>query len=628
MLLPCHPNAAAFPPYPLHPLHPSTARSPEQPPPARSPVAAVATAAAARVARRARAADAKEALERSAEALRKLQQQWLEFDSGDDESQRLKEQLTEDEKRIREALKECPYGDPAETWIPQPCAHPLVAAHGEVTKALIEAELARLSCETSLEPRAATAAQLRRSELHLRLFQVSQAEELLQRAHPLLEGQERFIAEELLTNCFMCESLKRRPSMTGEIGAEEARLLEDFGRRMRECQYDPATVLRCTGATSLIDFSDDAQLPGFAQRCWERQQSAEEEDRGLVYFIQVFLLRRQEPLETLCELLGEECCKLLLELQVVSCIRDPYHLLSIDDAVAAVSSDASGIRCFSNLRLWPRDDLLVATDAQTWPDPSVGFEPVMYLSDDSLALLAAKPEVKEKNLLDLCCGSGVQGIAALQRGASSVTFSDVNPRALRFVRFNLALNALSSKQYRCCLGDAYAQVEGDKFDGILANPPFLPNPDNIASQAVALYGNGGAFGEDVLRKIVAKAPEHLVPGGWLLMVTYAPNAEEMPRRLQRYLTDRAALSLRLRVAAGNEREAEEFLPVASEVESYFYPKALDEVGVKTLAEALVFLRCDGDSLGRDGGASLELREELFADEDYLRQFGRQTQLKQ
>ena len=40
----------------------------------------------------------------------------------------------------------------------------------------------------------------------------------------------------------------------------------------------------------------------------------------------------------------------------------------------------------------------------------------------------------------------------------------------------------------------------------------------------------------------------------------------------RYLTDRAALSLRLRVAAGNEREAEEFLPVASEVESYFYPK--------------------------------------------------------
>lgn len=43
---------------------------------------------------------------RSAEALRKLQQQWLEFDSGDDESQRLKEQLTEDEKRIREALKD------------------------------------------------------------------------------------------------------------------------------------------------------------------------------------------------------------------------------------------------------------------------------------------------------------------------------------------------------------------------------------------------------------------------------------------------------------------------------------------------------------------------------------------
>ena len=29
---------------------------------------------------------------------------------------------------------------------------------------------------------------------------------------------------------------------------------------------------------------------------------------------------------------------------LLSGIRDPYHLLSIDDAVAAVSSDASGIR--------------------------------------------------------------------------------------------------------------------------------------------------------------------------------------------------------------------------------------------------------------------------------------------
>ena len=75
------------------------------------------------------------------------------------------------------------------------------------------------------------------------------------------------------------------------------------------------------------------------------------------------------------------------------------------------------------------------------PGPVMGFEPVMYLSDDSLALLDASPEVAGLNLLDMCCGSGVQGISAMAKKAASVTFSDVNPRALQFVRVNLAITA-------------------------------------------------------------------------------------------------------------------------------------------------------------------------------------------
>lgn len=47
-----------------------------------------------------------------------------------------------------------------------------------------------------------------------------------------------------------------------------------------------------------------------------------------------------------------------------------------------------------------------------------------------------------------------------------------------------------------------------------------------------MYGNGGAFGEDVLRSIVAGCSQRLVTGGWLMMVTYAPNVEEMPERLR------------------------------------------------------------------------------------------------
>ena len=46
------------------------------------------------------------------------------------------------------------------------------------------------------------------------------------------------------------------------------------------------------------------------------------------------------------------------------------------------------------------------------PEPG----PPRYLSDDSLALLAAKPEVKEKNLLDLCSSVPSWGVRITQSG--------------------------------------------------------------------------------------------------------------------------------------------------------------------------------------------------------------------
>lgn len=75
------------------------------------------------------------------------------------------------------------------------------------------------------------------------------------------------------------------------------------------------------------------------------------------------------------------------------------------------------------------------------------------------------------------------------------------------------------------------------------------------------------------------------------------------------------------MAAGNKTSASDFLPVASEVESKFYPKALEEVGVVSLSEALVFI-----GRGRTE-RSFELRDELFQDEAYLKGFGALTRRK-
>ncbi|CAJ1441676.1 unnamed protein product [Effrenium voratum] len=61
-------------------------------------------------------------------------------------------QLQEQQQELREELEECPYGDPSSTWtVPFSSAkpvQPLVAAHSEATRALLELELAQGSWQT------------------------------------------------------------------------------------------------------------------------------------------------------------------------------------------------------------------------------------------------------------------------------------------------------------------------------------------------------------------------------------------------------------------------------------------------------------------------------------------------
>lgn len=99
-----------------------------------------------------------------------------------------------------------------------------------------------------------------------------------------------------------------------------------------------------------------------------------------------------------------------------------------------------------------------------------------------------------------------------------------------------------------------------------------------------------------------------------------PSAPPGPSERLRYLQNETAA---VYVAAGNEKNATDFIPAASEVEAYFYPKALKENGVETLAETLVFIRSRSGK--QEAECSLDLREELFADQSFLQEFGKLTQ---
>jgi len=138
-------------------------------------------------------------------------------------------------------------------------------------------------------------------------------------------------------------------------------------------------------------------------------------------------------------------------------------------------------------------------------------QPVMYIGMDSMGLVMTAPREEAVKALDLCSGSGIQAISA-SRYAASVIGVDVQPRAIRFARFNAQLNGIDNVEFR--MGDLYAVVSGEKFDTILANPPFVPSPDSSLT-----FRDGGTEGESILRRIIKESPEHLTPTGRLHIVT-------------------------------------------------------------------------------------------------------------
>jgi release factor glutamine methyltransferase len=118
-------------------------------------------------------------------------------------------------------------------------------------------------------------------------------------------------------------------------------------------------------------------------------------------------------------------------------------------------------------------------------------------------------------VLDLCTGSGAIGVAAALRGAT-VTSVDVSRRALWSAWLNARANGVRVRTRR---GDLFAAVDGERFDLIVANPPYLPAAtDELPVTGPTRAWDAGRDGRALLDRICAVAPAHLSPGGSLLVL--------------------------------------------------------------------------------------------------------------
>jgi release factor glutamine methyltransferase len=126
------------------------------------------------------------------------------------------------------------------------------------------------------------------------------------------------------------------------------------------------------------------------------------------------------------------------------------------------------------------------------------------------------------DVLDLCTGSGVLAVSAALAGARSATAVDVSRRAVLAARLNGVLNAVRVRARRGSLLDA---VPGEHFDVIVANPPYLPAVSD-APRGLQRATEAGPDGRRFVDELIDRAPDHLRPGGVLLVVHSSVNGIE------------------------------------------------------------------------------------------------------
>ncbi|WP_372996887.1 class I SAM-dependent methyltransferase [Marinobacter sp.] len=108
----------------------------------------------------------------------------------------------------------------------------------------------------------------------------------------------------------------------------------------------------------------------------------------------------------------------------------------------------------------------------------------------------------DNSVLDLACGNGVLGLAALAaRQEQPVMFSDVSSQAVLSARHNADI-AFPDARLMFAHNDGIDPGSGS-FDLILLNPPFH---------------EGGVVGDHIALRLFEQASRHLKPAGRLLMV--------------------------------------------------------------------------------------------------------------
>jgi len=136
----------------------------------------------------------------------------------------------------------------------------------------------------------------------------------------------------------------------------------------------------------------------------------------------------------------------------------------------------------------------------------------VYIPEDDSFLLAVQVfKYARGAVLDVGCGSGIQGITALKnKRVISVTFSDINVKALDYVKAQI----VDKSNVKFIHSDLFRTIK-DVYDTIIFNPPYLPD-DELDNEK--LITTGGKYGYELIEKFLKQAVSHLNIDGQILLL--------------------------------------------------------------------------------------------------------------
>ncbi len=131
-------------------------------------------------------------------------------------------------------------------------------------------------------------------------------------------------------------------------------------------------------------------------------------------------------------------------------------------------------------------------------------------------------KLNEPRLCEIGVGSGCISVSTLANVPSTTAVAtDISAAAIKVASWNAERHNVADR-LTIIEGDLFEGVD-EMFDMIVTNPPYVPDGDLINMQKEvrdfephnALFA--GTDGLDIVRRIISEAPDHLNPGGLLLI---------------------------------------------------------------------------------------------------------------